>query len=144
MNRRLLIGILSLLVSSFIVLMPAARADTPYFLAYGLGNTGLGCGWCGYGPNLPSPAPYFAMHPPVYYSYPVAYPYGVSPFPNLPGALMCGGMAADPPTTPATHPAPLRITNPYVSQSDATATTSGPLRSRPVPKVIYPTALAGK
>ena len=98
MNGKLLIGSLLLLVSSLVVLSPA-QANGPYYLAYGLGDTGLGyggwgCGCC-YGPNLPSPAPYFAMHPPVYYSYPVATPYGYSPFPNPPGVVMCEGTAAD-------------------------------------------------
>ena len=105
MNGKLLIGSLLLLVSSLVVLSPAAQAaGIPYFLAYGLGDTGLGYGCCGYGPNLPSPAPYFAMHPPVYYSYPVAYPYGYSPFPNPPGVVMCQGAAADPQTSQTTHP----------------------------------------
>lgn len=31
--------------------------------------------------------PYYAMHPPVYYSYPVARPYGYSPFALPPGVL---------------------------------------------------------
>ena len=154
MNGKLVIGSLLLLVSSLSVLAPAARADAPYFLAYGLGDTGLGYGGlgygglgygcCAYGPNLPSPAPYFAIHPPVYYSHPVAVPYGYSPFPNPPGLVMYGGTAADPQTSPTTHSTPLRITNPYVSQSDATATAPVPSRSDPLPKVIYPAALAGK
>jgi len=32
---------------------------------------------------IPVP-PYYALHPPVYYSHPVPYPYGASPFARLP------------------------------------------------------------
>ena len=118
----------------------------PLFLAYGLGDTGLGYGgWgygCCYGPNLPSPAPYFAVHPPVYYSYPVATPYGYSPFPNPPGVVMCQGAAADAQTSQTTHSSPLRIANPFVPQTDATAAV--PAGIRPLPKVVYPAAIAVK
>ena len=83
------------------------------------------------------------MHPPVYYSYPVAYSYGYSPFPNPPGVVMCQGAAAEPQTSYTTHTSPLRITNPFVPQTDATAMAAA-ARSRPVPKVFYPAVIAGK
>jgi hypothetical protein len=35
-------------------------------------------------------SPYFALHPPVYYSYPVQRPYGYLPYPYLPGPLTHG------------------------------------------------------
>ncbi|EAQ79758.1 hypothetical protein [Blastopirellula marina] len=44
--------------------------------AYGYGNYGYGYSRI----NVPTP-PYFALHPPVYYSHSVARPYGISPFP---------------------------------------------------------------
>jgi hypothetical protein len=65
--------------------LPAAagRADDLY-----RGYYGYGFPWFGYGNNgpaayalgnIPTP-PYFALHPPVYYSHPIARPYGHSPF----------------------------------------------------------------
>lgn len=61
----------------------SAKADGGWF-----GYSGYGFPWFGYGNNGPAayalgniPAPpYFALHPPVYYSYPIAHPYGHSPF----------------------------------------------------------------
>ena len=51
---------------------------------YGLGFFNYGDG--GYGINYRQP-PYYALYPPVYYSYPVARPYGYSPFAYPPGVL---------------------------------------------------------
>jgi hypothetical protein len=51
---------------------------------YGLGFFNYGDG--GYGINYRQP-PYYALYPPVYYSYPVARPYGFSPFAYPPGVL---------------------------------------------------------
>ena len=46
-------------------------------------------GWCGSSPWYTGYSseyvPYYAMHPPVYYSYPVPRPYGYSPFAYPPG-----------------------------------------------------------
>lgn len=51
--------------------------------------------------------PYFAAHPPVYYSYPVPRTYGYSPFAYPPQVL-----------TPEVAPvAPLEIVNPFVPSS---------------------------
>jgi len=82
--------------------------------------------------------PYFALHPPVYYSYPVPRTYGYSPFAYLPNVM-----------TPdvAFCPEPATIINPYVPsskqesskpQGDQTASTASPSRqqSQPQPLVI--------
>lgn len=42
-------------------------------------------GYQGYGYANRKTIPYFALHPPVYYSHPVARPYGYSPFALPPG-----------------------------------------------------------
>jgi hypothetical protein len=49
--------------------------------------------------------PYFALFPPVYYSYPVARSYGYSPFAYPPGTV-----------TPEVAPGPVEFINPYVPQ----------------------------
>ena len=91
-----------------------------FFGGYG-GYGGYGCGLCG--PYAGWQTPYFAWNPPVYYSYPVAYSYGYSPFPNLPYGLAAGGpsgsgsYAEQPGASPA-HQAPLRIANPYVAKAE--------------------------
>ena len=41
--------------------------------------------------------PYFIRHPPVYYSCPIAYPYGYSPYPRLPEGV---GVVAQPAARP--------------------------------------------
>ena len=94
-----------------------------------------GYGWGGYGwlyNSLEYNVPYFAAHPPVYYSYPVPRTYGFSPFAYPPNVM-----------TPEVAGAaqPLEIVNPYVPSTqqkaaekpaDQTAAT----RSRPEPLVI--------
>jgi hypothetical protein len=52
------------------------------------------CGWGGYGFNFgydwranAQVIPYFAQHPPVYYSYPIARPYGFTPYAVPPGVI---------------------------------------------------------
>jgi len=96
--------------------------------------------------------PYFAKHPPVYYSYPVARPYGFSPY------AYPAGVATPGPTRPiivrnfhvtdregAGRPGfgsePMRIVNPFVDQSigpddgeveDGTGARSGPATNMPL------------
>jgi hypothetical protein len=75
------------------------------------GYYGHGFPWFGYGHNGPAayalgniPAPpYFALHPPVYYSHPTARPYGHSPF-----ACSCACHHGEPRTPP-----PRVVANPY-------------------------------
>ena len=52
----------------------------------GFGPGGYGLGYFNYGYNQPR-IPYYALYPPVYYSYPVARPYGFSPFAYPPGVM---------------------------------------------------------
>ncbi len=66
---------------------------------YGIGGLGLGggmsSGWGvgyynysgGYGGGGYQRPPYYALYPPVYYSHPVARPYGYSPFAYPPGVM---------------------------------------------------------
>ncbi|MGQ9575128.1 MAG: hypothetical protein ACUVUC_07405 [Thermoguttaceae bacterium] len=88
--------------------------------------------------------PHFALYPPVYYSRPVAHPYGLSPFayPAWVDPAVCGGAApvcAGPllvvnrfvapkgvmPAQGQGRPAPLTIKNPYVA-GGSRANTAGP------------------
>ena len=65
-----------------------------------------GCGWGGYrGYNLSYHVPYYAAHPPVYYSIPVPRTYGYSPFP-YPGSVRTPEIEV--------QAAPMSIRNPYV------------------------------
>jgi hypothetical protein len=54
--------------------------------------------------------PYFALHPPVYYSYPVPRTYGYSPFAYPPGVMTPDLAAVE----------PLEIINPHVPSAPAT------------------------
>ena len=54
--------------------------------------------------------PYFAAHPPVYYSYPVARPYGYTPFAYMPHVQT--------PEIIETSIEPQEIINPYVPEKD--------------------------
>ena len=113
--------------------------------------------WGGYFPYAPAcwnsgysnsyvseSVPYFALHPPVYYSYRVARTYGFSPFAYPPCLSI---IAAEPirnagrqntyPT--AQKPEPLMVVNPFVEQSDDSDVTK-PTDRRP--QVVYPASLA--
>ncbi|MGA2062021.1 MAG: hypothetical protein ABSG67_16160 [Thermoguttaceae bacterium] len=122
-----------------------------------------GCGW-GYfnQPWLDSSGyiPYYALHPPVYYSYRIdARSYGDSPFPYPPGfsALQAYSSVqpqiiknehvdeAGPPSDQYQTHAPLRIPNPYVEQSgDAGMSKGAKWENKKIPKplVVYPAVIA--
>src|SRR4051812_12987664 len=69
--------------------------------------------------------PYFALHPPVYYSRPMSRPYGLSPFAYPPGSML-------PPL-----PQPQMVINSYVGQGDAfPPMSSAPSAPPPKPKTI--------
>lgn len=78
-------------------------------------DNGCGCGYgYGYGlgylyNSLDYNVPYFAAHPPVYYSYPVPRTYGYSPFAYPPNVM-----------TPEAAPEvkPVQIVNPYVPKAE--------------------------
>ena len=123
-----------------------------------------GCGWGYY--NQPSQysyeyIPYYALHPPVYYSYRIdARSYGDSPFPYPPGmmALQANSYSVQPQMIKNEHVeeasspsdqyqtrAPLRISNPYVEQSGDAGMSKGAKwenKKTPKPLVVYPAAVA--
>lgn len=85
--------------------------------------------------------PYFALHPPVYYSCPVPRTYGYSPFAYPPGTMTPEVASPGPvviqnkfvPRAKASKPKsdqvtqmPLRITNPYAVQANEMAKASQP------------------
>jgi hypothetical protein len=149
------IGVAALLVLAALVAQPAA-AQT------GWGQWGAWGGYYGglnYNVYTQDPAPYFALHPPVYYSRPVPRPYGYSPFAYPPYIMTPEPKIETPVTilnphaprsTPAsrsastndrtTHIQPLRITNPYVIAG--AAPTDKPAAPVVVsrPHTIYPSA----
>lgn len=74
------------------------------------GTGGYGLGFYNYSSYDMPRIPYYALYPPVYYSYPVARPYGYSPFAYPPGVLT--------PEAPA-KPKATVYHNPYVPQKAA-------------------------
>jgi hypothetical protein len=90
----------------------------------GFGGCGFGGGFlggyndiCGYAElyrQLYNNLPYFALHPPVYYSYPVPRTYGYSPF-AYPPHVMTPDLGAI---------QPLEIINPHVESTEAKPTNS--------------------
>src|SRR3989304_1457231 len=94
------------------VMLAALFAAAPAATAQGCDGCYGGGGW-GYGMgylynSLDYNVPYFAAHPPVYYSYPVPRTYGYSPF-AYPPHVMTPDVEMD--------TAPLEIINPYVPSS---------------------------
>jgi len=102
-------------------------------------NWGYGWGWP-YSVYTLDSIPYFSLHPPVYYSYPVARPYGYSPFAYPPGVMtpqreptqpqvlynphVSAGGARQPETkreAVRTASRPQRVVNPYVTQPNQLA-----------------------
>lgn len=85
-----------------------------YGWAYGMGIAGLYNGLDNYTDYR---VPYFAAHPPVYYSYPVPRTYGYSPFaypPHFSTPDMCAPLA------------PVTINNPYVPASETSEASDKP------------------
>ena len=76
-----------------------ASASAQVYSPFTLGGT---LGWP-YGFYQDEHVPYFALHPPVYYSQPVPRTYGWSPFAYPPGVM-----------TPDMAPEPMVIDNPHV------------------------------
>ena len=100
----------------------AAWGATPNAQA-GDGHYGYYPGWR-YSIYTTESIPYFAEHPPVYYSQPVPRPYGYSPYAYPPGVM-----------TPEPKPQPKITINPHVkpkakSTNVARSTTPKPLRIR--------------
>lgn len=119
----------------------ATRASASDFGHYACG------GWPGYSPYGVSYSwwyqreriPYFALHPPVYYSQPVARPYGYSPFAYPPYVLT--------PEVTSVPAEPVMIPNPYVPQEPAKqepAKQAKPEASAQAPLTILNPFVAGR
>jgi len=124
--RKVLLVLLAAVMTAGLISTREAMADGNIIVhrtsSVGFGsNCGLGYGnnwsWGPYSLNrslgyLPMP-PYFAMHPPVYYSHNVAVPYGMSPYP-ISSYSPSVSYVAERPT-----PEPQVVVNPYVNQDVA-------------------------
>jgi len=111
MNNKLSVGcvlVIALGLAAYSV--PCKACGIPYYWGYGCGN-------CAAWDYSTTHVPYFAVHPPVYYSYPIAYPYGFSPAPNPPCMPLADESSPAPQTYTAGHLPPLRIVNPYVERN---------------------------
>ncbi len=131
-----------------LVIVAAAFAAAPTAQAQGYdGCNGGGWGW-GYDMgalynSLDYNVPYFAAHPPVYYSYPVPRTYGYSPFAYPPYVMT--------PEVVMGGEAPLDIVNPYVpstqqapaASSDQSAAAAPQDSRQPQPLVIINPYVAG-
>lgn len=128
-----------------LVMLVALFAAAPTASAqYGNCNGG---GW-GYGydlgylyNSLDYNVPYFAAHPPVYYSYPVPRTYGYSPFAYPPNVMTPDVVMSD--------EQPVEIINPYVPSKETSTTTgdqsaAAPQQNKPPqPLVIINPYVAG-
>jgi hypothetical protein len=118
------------------------------------GSPFWGCGW-GWNTYATESVPYYALNPPVYYSFRVARTYGYSPFPYPPNVLTPGSqpprsmLVGNPYAPRAEEEAgefgrevqPLRIDNPFVEHPERAASARlSPTTHRP--QVVYPAALA--
>lgn len=120
MNLSRTLGLLILVAAVWGASSGAANAQVggaPSFLGYGFSGNGL------YGSMNWQTPPYYALFPPVYYSFPVARPYGYSPFAYPPGYV-----------TPAIEPVQAKtIINPFVPRKEAQPASD---RTASAPKVI--------
>jgi hypothetical protein len=133
--------ILLVMVAALFVAAPVATAQG------GDGCFGGGWGWgydLGYLYNsLDYNVPYFAAHPPVYYSYPVPRTYGYSPFAYPPTVMT--------PDVVMSEAHPVQIINPYVPSSkqdaaasqDQSAAAAPQTNRQPQPLVIINPYVAG-
>jgi len=80
MATRRIITLLLGIACTCVFTTEATAQHNGYGQGYGLGYFDIGQLYR----ELNRQVPYFAAHPPVYYSYPVARPYGYSPFAYLP------------------------------------------------------------
>lgn len=104
------IGKVCLLIAAMVMccIVPAdaqAQVGAPNITAYGFSGTGLY-------QSMGMMPPYYAMFPPVYYSYPVPRPYGYSPFAYPPGYVTPEGERIQ----------AKEVFNPYVPRKPASAT----------------------
>ncbi|QDU75179.1 hypothetical protein Pan97_22030 [Bremerella volcania] len=137
--RKVLLVLLAAAMTAGLISTNEALADGNIIVhrtsSVGFGsNCGLGYGnnwsWGPYSLNrslgyLPMP-PYYAMHPPVYYSHNVAVPYGMSPYPISSYSPSVSYVAERP------IPEPQVVVNPYVDQDVA----SGEVPAEPAMKIV--------
>ena len=133
-------------------------------VATAAGGPGV-CGYPGWGSGYYAPRlyvrdddiPYYAKHPPVYYSYPVPRPYGYSPFAYPPGTMTPEVKVREPLMVPNRYVprkterrpdgdrqtrTPLRIINPYVVHSGEPNESPIPAGEQPRrPQVVFPASL---
>jgi hypothetical protein len=112
-----------IVVCGVAILIVASGVFATSASAQGFGSGGYGLGFYNYGNSGINQAsiPYYALYPPVYYSFPVPRTYGYSPFAYPPGVM-----------TPEVAPtvAAVEFHNPYVPQpsepapSDRTVSTA--------------------
>jgi hypothetical protein len=138
-----------LIILALITISSSASAFWPYQGGYN--------GWYGgdvyYSNYSQESVPYYALHPPVYYSYPVARTYGLYPFPYYADTPISPSATVEPKlvinsfveqqTTQSitTEQQPLRILNPFVEQPEDSKSVKKASWERPVSvktKVIYP------
>ena len=125
MNVKPVMWVLLVLLAIAVLPNVATAAHGPYFA------------WGGFAPWTYVPRtvytmerrPYFAVNPPVYYSYPVARPYGHYPFPYL----------LAPPSRNVVAPQPVVVRNPYVPEP-TTAKLQPQLELPARVQVVYPAA----
>jgi hypothetical protein len=131
----------------------SASAYWPYFSTFS--------GWCGgynyYSTYSQESVPYYALNPPVYYSYPVARTYGLYPFPYYAERVNDYSVAIEPKmvinkfvdqkitvNTEVATRLPLRIVNPFVEQTGEANSVkqAGWEEAKTVkPKVVHPIEL---
>jgi hypothetical protein len=115
----------------------ALAANGPY---YGYAGYGYGAWWYGFPLKtvVNSTLPYYSVFPPVYYSYPVARPYGYSPYAYPPGTPTPSKHVSAPVKVRNVYAAggkqseagPKRIKNPFVGSSGFSAADPSPLEPR--------------
>lgn len=153
--------VLSLLAALFVAGTMSSAAQAQVWNGYNSGFYG-GLPYSVY--SLDS-VPYYALHPPVYYSHVVPRPYGYSPYAYPPGIMtpeVAPGESAPqvminphvPSRTKASQTEnrvaaasprqiePKTILNPYVTSDVAKLPAETRRRGRPQPKTVRPTAMA--
>ena len=126
MSRKMLIGLGAL--AALVVGGETCQAQLPYYFPYG--GTGLPLHQVR-STFLNGRPPFFAEFPPVYYSYPIARPYGQYPFAYTPNSVQpcCSG----PVEQVQPKPEPEMVYNPFVN---AVAKKDRPKAKAPQPLVV--------
>ena len=133
---------------------PAVAAGEPYYLGYGYAPWDYY--WRHNYVTMRNSMPYFALHPPVRYSYAVSRTYGLSPFAAYPAGVYDQVQPTPPllvqnpyvsqtavisPPMYGTGSPPLRIINPYVAKPGDPGVTPEAVLPRQ-PRVTYPSAVS--